>query len=154
MPTGASLRRRRQARARSTTPSIRANPAPTLGGAISSGKPVMHAGAFDQSAAALRSDVLKFATPPLDHELEVTGPITVRLWIASDAADADFTAKPIDVYPPSADFPHGFAMNLTEGLLRVGYRDSWERPAPMVPGEVCAITIELMVSDKSKPQNS
>ena len=23
------------------------------------------------------------------------------------------------------------------------YRDSWERPAPMVPGEVYAITIEL-----------
>jgi putative CocE/NonD family hydrolase len=66
-----------------------------------------------------------------------------RLWIVSDAPDADFTAKLIDVYPPSADFPHGFAMNLTEGLLRVRYRDSWERPAPMVPGEVYAITIEL-----------
>jgi putative CocE/NonD family hydrolase len=119
------------------------DPAPTVGGAISSGEPVMRAGAFDQSAAALRSDVLTFATQPLDHELEVTGPIAVRLWIASDAPDTDFTAKLINVYPPSADFPRGFAMNLTEGLLRVRYRDSWERPAPMVPGEVCAISIEL-----------
>jgi putative CocE/NonD family hydrolase len=119
------------------------DPVPTAGGAISSGEPVMHAGAFDQSAAALRSDVLVFMTPPLDHELEVTGPITVRLWIASDAPDTDFTAKLIDACPPSADFPHGFAMNLTEGLLWVRYRDSWERPAPMVPGEVCAITIQL-----------
>ena len=100
-------------------------------------------GAFDQSAAALRSDVLVFATPPLDHDLEVTGPVTVRLWIASDAPDTDFTAKLIDVHPPSADLPHGFAMNLTEGLLRVRYRDSWERPRPMVPGEVYGITIEL-----------
>ncbi|HXA24732.1 MAG TPA: CocE/NonD family hydrolase [Acetobacteraceae bacterium] len=104
---------------------------------------VMHAGAFDQSAAVLRYDVLVFATPPLDRDLEVTGSITVRLWIASDAPDTDFTAKLIDVYPPSADFPQGFAMNLTEGLLRVRYRDSWERPAPMLPGEVYAITIEL-----------
>jgi uncharacterized protein len=119
------------------------DPAPTVGGAISSGEPVMHAGAFDQHVLALRSDVLMFATPPLDHELEVAGPIAVQLWIASDAPDTDFTAKLIDVYPPSADFPHGFAMNLTEGLLRVRYRDSWERPAPMVPGEVYAITIEL-----------
>jgi len=103
----------------------------------------MHAGAFDQSAAASRSDVLVFMTPPLDDELEVAGPITVRLWIASDASDTDFTAKLIDVYPPSSDLPHGFAMNLTEGLLRVRYRDSWERPAPIVPGEVYAITIEL-----------
>jgi uncharacterized protein len=119
------------------------DPVPTLGGAISSGEPVMYAGAFDQSATAPRSDVLVFATPPLDHELEVTGPVTVRLWIASDAPDTDFTAKLIDVYPPSGDLPDGFAMNLTEGLLRVRYRDSWERPAPMVPGEVYAITIEL-----------
>jgi predicted acyl esterase len=44
-------------------------------------------------------------TGGIDHELEVTGPITVRLWIASDAPDPDFTAKLIDVYPPSADFP-------------------------------------------------
>ena len=119
------------------------DPAPTVGGAISSGEPVMHAGAFDQTAAARRSDVLVFATPPLADELEVTGPITVRLWIASDAPDTDFTAKLIDVYPPSADFPQGFAMNLTEGLLRVRYRDSWERPAPMVPSEVYEIAIEL-----------
>jgi putative CocE/NonD family hydrolase len=119
------------------------DPAPTMGGAISSGEPVMQAGAFDQSAAALRSDVLVFATRPLDDELEVTGPVSVRLWISSDAPDTDFTAKLTDVYPPCEDYPYGFAMNLTEGLLRVRYRDSWERPAPMVPGEVYAITIEL-----------
>jgi uncharacterized protein len=119
------------------------NPAPTVGGAISSGEPVMHAGAFDQSGAANRTDVLVFATPPLDHDLEIAGPITVRLWIASDAPDTDLTAKLIDAYPPSTDLPHGFAMNLTEGVLRVRYRDSWERPALMAPGEVYAITIEL-----------
>jgi uncharacterized protein len=103
----------------------------------------MRAGAFDQGTLAQRSDVLVFATPPLKDELEVTGPVTVGLWIASDAPDTDFTAKLIDVYPPSADYPHGFAMNLTEGLLRVRYRDSCERPALMIPGEVYAITIEL-----------
>jgi len=124
-------------------PSTRTIPAPTVGGAISSGETVMHAGAFDQSAVALLSGVLVVAPPPLDQELEVTGPVSVRLWIASDAPDTDFTAKLIDVYPPSPDFSHGFAMNLTEGLLRVRYRDSWERPELMVPGEVYAITIEL-----------
>lgn len=119
------------------------DPVPTVGGAISSGEPVMCAGAFDQKAAELRPDVLVFMTALLEHELEIVGPITVRLWIASDAPDTDFTAKLIDVYPPSADYPHGFAMNLTEGLLRVRYRDSWERPELMVPGEIYAITIEL-----------
>ncbi|MGE3280834.1 MAG: CocE/NonD family hydrolase, partial [Alphaproteobacteria bacterium] len=119
------------------------DPASTRGGAISSGEPVMQAGAFDQSAAADRPDVLVFTTPPLDDDLEIVGPVRARLWIASDAPDTDFTARLIDLYPPSADHPSGFAMNLTEGLLRVRYRDSWEHPAPMTPGEVYAITIEL-----------
>ena len=44
---------------------------------------------------------------------------------------------------PERGLPHGFPMNLTEGLLRVRYRDSWERPALMVPGEVYPISIEL-----------
>ena len=34
--------------------------------------------------------------------------------------------------PPNEDYPEGFAMNLTEGVLRVRYRDSWERPSPMI----------------------
>jgi putative CocE/NonD family hydrolase len=119
------------------------HPVPTIGGALSSGEPVMRGGAYDQSALAARPDVLAFSTPPLERDLEVAGPVTVRLWVASDGPDTDFTAKLIDVYPPNADYPGGYAMNLTEGILRTRYRDSWERPAPMVPGEVYAITIEL-----------
>ena len=34
-------------------------------------------------------------------------------------------------------------MNLSEGLLRLRYRDSWERPRSMAPGEVYAVTVEL-----------
>lgn len=116
---------------------------PTRGGAISSGEPAMRAGAFDQSAAAARPDVLVFTTPPLVGDLEITGPVTAHLWIASDAPDTDFTAKLIDLYPPSPDYPDGFAMNLTEGLLRVRYRDSWERPALMTADEISPITVEL-----------
>ncbi len=132
------------------------NPVPTIGGALSSGEPIMRGGAYDQREGprifgacapfrplCARPDVLSFATAPLEREIEVTGPVTVRLWIASDCPDTDFTAKLIDLHPPNEDYPEGFAMNLTEGLLRVRYRDSWERPALMAPGEVYAITIEL-----------
>jgi hypothetical protein len=90
-----------------------------------------------------RPDVLSFATAPLDRDIEIAGPVSARLWIASDCPDTDFTAKLIDVHPPGADYPHGFAMNLTEGLLRLHYRDSWEKPELMTPGQVYAITIEL-----------
>ncbi|MGD9890133.1 MAG: CocE/NonD family hydrolase [Dehalococcoidia bacterium] len=130
------------------------HPVPTIGGTISSGAPVMEGGAFDQREEprffgsrppylplASRPDVLVFQTPPLEEDVEVTGPITVRLWVSSDCPDTDFAAKLIDNYPPSVDYPHGFAMNLTDGILRMRYRDSWERPSPMMPGEIYEIAI-------------
>jgi uncharacterized protein len=69
-------------------------------------------------------------------------PITVRLWISSSCPDTDFTAKLIDWYPPNADYPNGFAMNITDCIFRVRYRKSWERPLMLAPGEVAEITIE------------
>ncbi|MGH2588653.1 MAG: CocE/NonD family hydrolase, partial [Dehalococcoidia bacterium] len=130
------------------------HPVPTIGGTISSGAPVMEGGAFDQREEprffgsrppylplATRPDVLVFQTPPLAEDLEVTGPIVVRLWVASDCPDTDFTAKLIDVHPPNEDYPQGFAMNLTDGILRMRYRNSWEQPSLMTPGEVYEITI-------------
>lgn len=132
-----------------------AAPVPTIGGTVTSGQPVMVGGAFDQREGprffgsrepyrplAERADVLAFQTPPLEADLEVTGPIVVNLWVSSSAPDTDFTAKLIDVYPPGADYPSGFAMNLTDGILRARYRRSWERPEPMVPGTVYPVRIE------------
>jgi uncharacterized protein len=131
-------------------------PVPTIGGALSSGEPVMRGGAYDQREGpgafgasppyrplAERADMLSFTTPALDRDLEIAGPVSLRLWVASDSPDTDFTAKLIDVHPPNEDYPDGFAMNLCEGILRLRYRDSWERPSLLVPGEVYAITIEL-----------
>ena len=131
------------------------HPVPTIGGTVTSGQPVMVGGAFDQREGprffgsrepyrplAQRPDVLVFQTPPLEEDVELTGPITVNLWISSNCPDTDFTTKLIDVYPPNADYPDGFAMNLTDGILRVRYRDSWERPTLMVPGTIYPIRIE------------
>lgn len=125
------------------------DPVPTIGGALTSGKPVFEGGAFDQREAARffgcrhpgrplaeRDDVLVFETAPLPQDLAVIGPIQVRLYVSSDAPDTDFTAKLIDVYPD------GFAMNLTDGILRCRYRDSFEAPSLMTPGRVYEIEIE------------
>jgi putative CocE/NonD family hydrolase len=131
-----------------------AHPVPSIGGTITSGRPVMVGGAFDQRegprffgstepyrALADRPDVLVFQTPVLTEDVEVTGPIEATLWISSDCPDTDFTIKLIDVYPPNADYPDGFAMNLTDGILRVRYRDSWEHPALMTPGNIYQIKV-------------
>ncbi len=96
----------------------------------------------DGRPLADRSDVLVFQTDPLTEPLEITGPIEVRLFVASSAPDTDFTAKLIDVYPPSDDYPRGFAMNLTDGIVRARYRDSLERPSSLAPGVVYEIVIE------------
>jgi putative CocE/NonD family hydrolase len=85
--------------------------------------------------------VLVFQTPPLAESVTIVGPISVKLWISSTCPDTDFTAKLIDVYPPNEDYPQGFAMNLTDGILRARYRTSWEQPELMTPGTVYELEI-------------
>ncbi|MBL8548799.1 MAG: CocE/NonD family hydrolase [Hyphomonadaceae bacterium] len=130
-------------------------PVPSIGGGITSGAPIMAGGAFDQREApqffgatppytplADRPDVLVFQTAPLESDVEVTGPIQATLWIASNCPDTDFTIKLIDVHPPSEDYPDGYAMNITDGILRCRYRNSWEHPRLMRPNTIHRIKIE------------
>ncbi|HEY9053436.1 MAG TPA: CocE/NonD family hydrolase [Rectinemataceae bacterium] len=130
-------------------------PVPSIGGTITSGEPIMRGGAFDQVEdprffgcappflpLASRPDVLVFETEVLEEDTEITGPVTLFLNVSSDCPDTDFTFKLIDLYPPSADYPRGFAMNLTDGILRARYRNSWEHPELMEPGKTYRIEIE------------
>jgi len=95
----------------------------------------------DSRPLSARRDVLVFQTAPLTEDTEVTGAIEANLWVATDGPDTDFTIKLIDVYPPSPDYPQGYALNLTDGILRCRYRDSWEKPTLMKPGEVYEIVV-------------
>ena len=131
------------------------NPVPTLGGNISSGDGILQQGAWDQRGSdkfwnwtkpiplSARSDVLVFQTAPLAEDTEITGEIEVQLWASSDALDTDFTAKLIDVYPASSDWPHGFDLNLADGIVRARFRDSLQEEKLMQPGKVYPFTIKL-----------
>ncbi|HRE45986.1 MAG TPA: CocE/NonD family hydrolase, partial [Terricaulis sp.] len=132
-----------------------ANPVPTIGGATASGAPVMAAGAYDQReteglfaathpgrAIADRPDVLMFETAPLERAIEIAGGFEAQLWVSSDAPDADIAITLIDVHPPSADYPQGYAMNLAHGILRLRFRDGFEAAKLMAPGEVYRIRVE------------
>ncbi|HEY3081412.1 MAG TPA: CocE/NonD family hydrolase [Chloroflexota bacterium] len=92
---------------------------------------------------AERPDVLVFQTPPLEHDLEVTGSVVVDLWVSSSAPDTDFTAKLVDVYPPNADRPEGYHLGLVDSIIRARFRAGWEREEPMTPGEVYSLRIVL-----------
>ena len=131
------------------------NPVPTIGGAIASGAPLMEAGGFDQRetldlygasmpgrALADRDDVVSFQTEVLTQGVEVTGPVSARLWISASALDCDVMIKLVDVYPPNTDYPEGYALNLTHGVLRLRFRDGFEAAHPMRPGEVYGVDIK------------
>ena len=90
-----------------------------------------------------RPDVLVFETAPLAVNVEVTGPIEVELWVSSTAPDTDFTAKLIDVYPPSEWYPDGYALNLSDSIARLRYRNGREYGEMLSPGEVAKIAITL-----------
>lgn len=110
------------------------DPVPTIGGPEWVNFPC---GPFDQRPLDGRKDVLRFQTPPLEDDLEVTGRISVELDASSSAVDTDFTAKLIDVHPD------GTAYNLCDGILRARYRDSFERPSLLEPGRPYRFIIDL-----------
>jgi putative CocE/NonD family hydrolase len=113
------------------------NPVPTFGGPLCCDEQHMEPGPRDQRGVENRDDVLIYTTGPLSRDLEVTGPVTAILFVKSSAVDTDFTAKLMDVAPD------GFAQDLTEGILRMRYRDSAERASFMNPGQVYQITVDL-----------
>jgi uncharacterized protein len=113
------------------------NPAPTIGGPLCCDQEHMEPGPRDQRAVENRDDVLVYSTGPLANDLEVTGPITAKLYVKSSAVDTDFTAKLVDVAPD------GFAKDLTEGILRMRYRDSQEHANLMNPGQIYEISLDM-----------
>jgi putative CocE/NonD family hydrolase len=92
---------------------------------------------------ASRPDVLVFQTEPLAQDVQIAGRIRATLYVSSDAPDTDFFVKLIDVHPASADYPSGFALPLTDGVLRARYRDSFASPSLLQPGRVYRLEIPL-----------
>ncbi len=114
-----------------------ANPVPSLGGANCCGVGTT-SGARDQRPIEHRGDVLVYTSEPLEDEVEVVGPVKLKLWAASSAVDTDFVAKLVDVYPD------GRAINVAEGILRARYRNSLSEPELLEPGKAYEIEVDLI----------
>ena len=89
---------------------------------------------------------MTFRTEPLKDELEVTGEIEVKLWVSSSACDTDFTAKLIDEYPPSDQWPNGFSMNLSDSVVRMRYRGGREKAELIEPGQLYEVIIGPLIT--------
>jgi len=113
-----------------------ANPVPTLGGGgCCQGK--VKFGSYDQREQETRNDILVYQTDALTKGVELSGPLTVTLYVDSSAKDTDFTFKLIDVSPD------GRALNITENIQRMRYRNGYDKPLVwMQPGNVAKVTFQ------------
>ena len=141
-----------ETRARTTFTFDPRDPVPTVGGGSSAR---LKDGAYDQREdprfppskppflpLRARADVVVFQTAPLEHDMEVIGPIHVELFGSTNRTDTDFTAKLIDVYPPSAEWPGGYDMNITDAIIRGRYRATQDHAVMLVPDKVYVFPID------------
>ena len=84
----------------------------------------------DRSKIELRPDVLVYSTPVLEQDIEVTGTIQAVLYAASSAPDTDFVINLIDVSPD------GHTQYITNGIIRVTYREGLKERKLIEPGKV------------------
>jgi putative CocE/NonD family hydrolase len=116
------------------------NPTPTMGGCNCCNPEIVPWGVYDQRPVESRNDVLVYTTPPLERDVEVTGPIVVHLYASTDGSDTDFTAKLVDVYPD------GTAWNLCDGIIRGRARNGRGPAELLTPGEVYKFDIDCWVT--------
>ena len=114
-------------------------PVPTLGGNNCCSPHIVPWGPYDQQNIEMRQDVLCYTSEPLQSELEVTGPIKVALYAATDQQDTDWTAKLVDVHPD------GRALSLCDGIVRARFREGRESSSLIQPGKVYEYEIDLWV---------
>lgn len=84
-------------------------PTPALGGAQFS----LSAGPKDNRRHEQRPDVLTYTTLPLTYDVEVIGPVRLRLYAHSSRPYTDFFGRLCDVHPD------GRSVNICDGLLRI-----------------------------------
>ncbi|HTE52032.1 MAG TPA: CocE/NonD family hydrolase [Kofleriaceae bacterium] len=109
----------------------------------------------DQRFAARRPDVLVYATPPLEREVTLAGPLEAELYVSTTGTDADFVVKLIDAYPgklpgwskadEQADKPNrGGQQTLVRGEpFRARYREGYEKSVPFQPGAVTRVVFPI-----------
>ena len=99
--------------------------------------PYAYGAPYDQRVLDHRRDVLVYQSEPLEEGIEVTGSVEAALFASSSAPDTDWAAKLVDVYPD------GRAFNISYGLVRARYRESFQAPSLLEPDRVYEYRIRL-----------
>jgi putative CocE/NonD family hydrolase len=101
------------------------------------------AGAHDYRALADRHDVLTFDSAPMTGDIEVTGSIRARVYIACDCRDTDLWVRILDVSPDGAAYN---LMSPGADAIRASYRNLDKGRQLLVPGRVYALTLNDLVT--------
>ena len=105
-----------------------ADPTPSVGGVLLG----REAGAVDNRALEARADVCTYTSAPLEHDLEVVGPVRAEVFFSSSTPWTDVFVRLCDVQPS------GRSLNVCDGLLRLT-----PGRAPQVEGGVMRVPVEL-----------
>jgi len=129
-----------------------ANPVPYRNRPVDETYPTDHAGRWytwlveDQRFVEKRQDVLTWKTDALAEDVTLTGQVAAKLFAATTGSDADWIVKLIDVYPEKIDAEPDladFELMIADEIFRGRYRNSYEKPEAITPGEITPFTIDL-----------
>jgi uncharacterized protein len=104
----------------------------------------------DQRFVDNRPGVLTWQTDELTEDVRLAGQVTAKLFASTTGSDSDWIVKLIDVYPQkyTDDWKlSGYELMISDEIFRGRYRNSFEKPEPLKPGEVTPFTIDLHTQD-------
>jgi len=104
----------------------------------------------DQRFVDNRPDVLAWRTEELKEDLTLAGQVTAKLFASTTGSDADWIVKVIDVYPqkmPNDWKLSGYELMIADEVFRGRFRNSFEKPEPLVPGAITPFSIDLHTAD-------
>jgi putative CocE/NonD family hydrolase len=129
-----------------------ANPVPYRNRPLDETYPSDHPGHWytwlvqDQRFVEKRPDVLTWKTEELTQDVTLTGQVTAKLFASTSGSDADWVVKLIDVYPDKSDTEptlEGYELMIADEIFRGRYRNSYEKPEALTPGEITPFTVDL-----------
>jgi len=104
----------------------------------------------DQRFVDNRPDVLTWQTGELQEDVTIAGQVTAKLFASTTGTDSDWVVKLIDVYPQKVESDwrlSGYELMIADEIFRGRYRKSYEKPGPLVAGEITPYTIDLHTAD-------
>jgi len=103
----------------------------------------------DQRFIQGRNDVVSWQSDVLDKDLVIAGDVLAHLFAATSGTDSDWVVKLIDVYPDAASEKNmaGYQLMVADEIFRGRYLKGFEKPSPLVAGQVNEYSIDLHSAD-------